>query len=66
VTTHRSYYLACRQDDFAETSPEARRPHSYQVLYAAPANDNVPTKVRLSAHCWNLLRRLIAIHRSFG
>ena len=64
VDTHRSYYLAHRQDDFAAAPADARALESYEILYAAPANDNSPTKARLSARCWNLFRRLVAVHGS--
>jgi len=62
VDMRRSYYLAQRQDDFAEAPADARTLESYEILYAAPANDNSPTKARLSARCWNLFRRLVAVH----
>ena len=64
MDTRRSYYLAHRQDDFAEAP--ARTLDSYEILYAAPANDNSPTKARLSARCWNLFRRLVAVDGSAG
>ena len=66
MDTRRSYYLAHRQDDFAEAPADARTPESYEILYAAPANDNSPTKAGLSARCWNLFRRLVAGHGSAG
>jgi hypothetical protein len=66
VDTRRSYYLAHRQDDFAEAPADARPLESYDILYAAPANDNSPTKAGLSARCWDLFRRLVAVHGSAG
>jgi hypothetical protein len=66
VDTRRSYYLAYRQDDFAEAPADARRLESYEILYATPANDNSLIKARLSVRCWNLFRRLIAMHGSAG
>jgi hypothetical protein len=66
VDTRRSYYLAYRQDDFAEAPADARRLESYAILYATPANDNLLIKARLSVRCWNLFRRLIAMHGSAG
>ena len=66
MDTRRSYYLARRQDDFAEAPADAGTLKPYGILYAAPANDNSPTKARLSARCWNLFRRLIAVHGSAG
>jgi hypothetical protein len=59
VDTRRSYYLACRQDDFAEAPGDARALDSCEILYATPANDNSLTQVRLWARCWNLFRRLV-------
>jgi hypothetical protein len=41
VDTHRSYYLAHRQDDFGEAPAEARMLVSYEILYASPL---APTK----------------------
>jgi hypothetical protein len=64
VDTRRSYYLACRQDDFAEAPAETLTLESYEILYAAPANDSSLSKARLSARCWNLFRRLVAMHGS--
>src|SRR6476660_9838065 len=58
MDTRRSCYLARRQDDFAEAPADPRTLMSYENLYAAPANDNSPTKARLSARCWNLFRQL--------
>src|SRR5262249_43299246 len=54
VDTRRSYYLACRQDDFAEAPAETLRLESYEMLYAAPAQS------RLSVRCWKLFRSLVA------
>jgi hypothetical protein len=64
VDTRRSYCFAQRQDDFAEVLADAHRLHCYEILYAAPANDNSPTKDRLLAGCWSLVRRLVGMHRS--
>ena len=60
MDARRSYYLACRQDDFAEAPAETLTLESYEILYAAPANDNSPSKSRLSARCWKLFRSMIA------
>ena len=65
VDTRRSYYLAYRQDDFAETPADARRLDSCEILYAIAANDNSLTKARLSTRCWNLFR-LVAVHGLAG
>ena len=59
--THRSYYLACKQDDFAQAPADTRGLDSYEILYAAPANDNSRPKRRLSARCWTLFRRLVVM-----
>ena len=54
MDARRSFYLASRQDDFAESAAD--------IPYVMPANDNVRTKDRLSARCRTLLRRLIALY----
>jgi len=61
VDARRSYYLACRQDDFAEAPADLRTLESYEILYVAPANDNSLDQSGLSVRCWNLFRRLVAI-----
>jgi hypothetical protein len=66
VDTRRSYYLAHRQDDFGEAPAEARMLASCEILCATPTNDNLLSKVRLSAHWWKLFRRLVAMHGSAG
>ena len=66
VDTRRSYYLAHRQDDFAEAPADVCRLDCYEILYATPANDNSLISARLSVRCWNLFRRLVAIHGSAG
>ena len=60
MDTRRSYYLACRQDDFAEAPAETLRLESYEILYAAPANDNSLSKSKLPVRCWKLFRSLVA------
>jgi hypothetical protein len=62
MDARRSFYLASRQDDFAELSADASRPGASDILCAVPANDNSRPKGGLSAQCGNLLRRLIALH----
>lgn len=57
----RSFCLTSRQDDFGE-SPVGNG-WVADIPYVMPANDNVRTQGRLSAHCGVLLRRLIALHR---
>ena len=66
MDTRRSYYLACRQDDFAEAPAVIHKLQSYEILYATPANDNSASKTRLLARCWNLFRRLVAERRLAG
>ena len=55
MDTRRSFYLASREDDFAE-------PGADDIPFIIPANDNVQTKDSLSARCGSLLRRLLALH----
>ena len=61
MDTRRSYYLAHRQDDFAEAPASAGGLVSYEILYATPANDNSPIKARLSARCRSFFWYLIAL-----
>jgi hypothetical protein len=56
--------LAHKQDDFAEAPKDAHRSGSYEILYVAPANDNA--RASLSVRCWNLFRRLTAMHDFTG
>jgi len=56
-----SYYLRCRHDDFAELT--GQQLESGYIPFAAPANDNTPTRVRLLARCQMLLLHLIASGR---
>jgi hypothetical protein len=62
MDTRRSFYLASRQDDFAEPSADFGTPDLNDIPYVTPANDNVRSKGGLSARCGALLRRLIALH----
>ena len=62
MDARRSFYLASRQDDFAEPPKDASRLDFSDIPYVVPGNDNLRTKERLSARCGNLLRRLIAVH----
>jgi hypothetical protein len=61
MDTSRSYYLNSRQDDFEELDADKCQSDTTDIAYVIPANDNVPTKVRLSARCRALLRRLMVI-----
>jgi hypothetical protein len=62
MDTRRSFYLAPRQDDFAEPASDPGWVDSAAIPYVTPANDNIQTKDRLSARVRALLRRLIALH----
>ena len=64
MDTRRSYYLAYRQDDFAEAPADIHKPQSYEILSIMAANDNSLGKPGLSVRCWSLFRRLVAVHRS--
>jgi hypothetical protein len=61
--TRRSFYLASRQDDFAETPIDESWLDTSSIPYVMPANDNVQANEGLSALWGNALRRLIALHR---
>jgi hypothetical protein len=63
MDARRSFYLASRQDDFAESAADLSPIDCADIPYVMPANDNVRTKDRLSARCRTLLRRLIALQR---
>ena len=63
MDTRRSFYLASRQDDFAEPAADLSPIDSTDIPYVMPANDNLWTKDCLSARCGALLRRLIALRR---
>jgi hypothetical protein len=63
MDTRRSFYLAARQDDFAEPAADADWVDTTDILSATPANDNLRVQDRLSARCATFLRRLIALHR---
>ena len=58
----RSFYLASSKDDFAEPPADASRLDFNDIPFVMPANDNLRTKVSLSARYGSLLRRLIALH----
>ena len=60
--TRRSFYLAAQQDDFDLPAPDAAGVDFADIPYVTPANDNTPTKNRLSTRCGVLLRRLIGPH----
>ena len=62
MDTRRSFYLASREDDFAEPAADASRLDFNDVPFVMPANDNLRTKGSLSARYGSLLHRLIALH----
>jgi hypothetical protein len=62
MDTRRSYYLASRQDDVDLLAPDEVRANFTAIPYVTPANDNAPTKDRLSTRVGALLCRLIALH----
>jgi hypothetical protein len=63
MDTRRSYYLLSRQDDFSELDAADLDEFDIRdISWVIPANDNAPTKVRLTARCGALLRRLIVAH----
>ena len=61
MDTRRSFYLAPRQDCFAESALDASRVNYNDIPYITAANDNFGVKDRLSARCGDLLRRLIGL-----
>ena len=60
MDARRSFYLNFDHDDHAELTAKADRSNAVAIPYFTPANDNVPTSLRLRAHCRALLRRLVA------
>ena len=44
MDTRRSFYLASRQDDFAESAADLNPSDCTDIPYVMPANDNVRTK----------------------
>jgi hypothetical protein len=62
MDTRRSYYLASRQDDVDLLAPDEMGADFTDIPYVTPANDNAPSKDRLSTRVGALLRRLIALH----
>ena len=60
MDARRSFYLNSDHDDHAELTAKADRSNAVAIPYVTPANDNVPTSLRLRAHCRALVRRLVA------
>jgi hypothetical protein len=56
MDTRRSFYLASRQDDFAEAAADASRLDFSDIPYVVPANDNLRSEERLSSRCGNMRR----------
>ncbi len=64
MDVRRSFYLASKQNDFAEPAPDPRRLNCSDIPYVMGTNDNLRVKERLLvARCGDLLRRLIGLHR---
>ena len=59
MEARRSFYLNSDHDDHAELTAKADSSNAIAIPYVT-ANDNVPTSLRLLAHCRALLRRLVA------
>jgi hypothetical protein len=53
MDTRRSFYLASREDDFAEPAADASRLDFNDIPFIMPANDNLRTKDRWSARRGN-------------
>jgi hypothetical protein len=60
MDARRSFYLNSDHHDHAELAAKANRSDAVAIPYVAPVNDNVPTSLRLLAHCRALLRGLVA------
>jgi hypothetical protein len=62
MDARRSFYLASRQDDFDIPAQDNKgRVDFTDVAYVTPANDNVPTRNKLSGRVGAALRRLGAL-----
>ena len=59
MDARRSFYLTSDHDDHAELTAKADRSNAVAIPYFTPANDNVPTSLRLRAQCGALLRRYL-------
>jgi hypothetical protein len=62
MDTRRSFYLASKEDDFAEPAADASRLDFNDIPFIMPANDNLRTKDSFSARRGTLLGRLLALH----
>jgi hypothetical protein len=60
MDARQSFYLNSDRDDHAELTAKADRSNAVTIPYVTPANDNVPTSLRLRAHCRALLHQLVA------
>ena len=60
MDARRSFYLNSDHDDHAELTAKTDRSNAVAIPYFTPANDNVPTSLRLRAHCRALLCHLVA------
>jgi hypothetical protein len=65
MDTCRSYCLSSRQDDFAELDAGARQPNTTDIHYVIPANDNSPTKVRLTRRALMRFNDCVTCGRQF-
>ena len=54
MDARRSFYLNSDHDDHAELTAKADRSNAVAIPYFTPANDNVPTILRLRAQCAEL------------
>ena len=61
MDTRRSYYLAQREDESGKAPADARKLYACEILYAALANDNSPSKSSLSVRLRTFLGRLLSM-----
>jgi hypothetical protein len=59
----RSFILARKECDLKDLAAATGQSGPIAIPYATPANENEPTKARLSARCRALLNRVIVGHR---
>jgi hypothetical protein len=59
----RSFILARKECDLKDLTAATGQSAPIAIPYATPANENEPTRLRLSARCRALFSRVIVGHR---
>jgi hypothetical protein len=66
MDARQSFYLNSNRDDHAELTAKADGSNVVAIPYVTPANEDVPTSLRLRAHCRALFRRFAMIPDLFS